>query len=86
MVVCGGSPAVKRSWDAMPGYRLAYQQLLANPGTAVASGPVVGAAASVDDSVQRALTALASGSSSSTELTRATDGSNAAIAAYNRRI
>jgi sn-glycerol 3-phosphate transport system substrate-binding protein len=79
-------PAVVHAWDAMPGYRLAYEQLLKNPGTAVASGPVMGAATSVNDTIQTALKALASGSSSKVELTRATDRSNSALAAYNSHV
>jgi sn-glycerol 3-phosphate transport system substrate-binding protein len=79
-------PVVTRRWEATPGYRVAYQQLLANPGTAVASGPVIGAAPTVNNVIQEALSALASGSSSSAALTRASEGSNAAIAAYNKRL
>jgi sn-glycerol 3-phosphate transport system substrate-binding protein len=80
------APAVKHSWDATPGYQVAYGQLAQNPGTAVASCPVVGAAGSVDATIQTALMALASGSSSKAELSRATDVGNSAIAAYNRRV
>jgi sn-glycerol 3-phosphate transport system substrate-binding protein len=79
-------PVVTRRWEATPGYRVAYQQLLANPGTAVASGPVIGAAPTVNNVIQEALSALASGSTSSAALTRASEGSNAAIAAYNKRL
>ena len=79
-------PAVTHRWEETPGYRLAYQQLLANPGTALASSPVIGAAASVDNVIEEALSALASGSSSSAALNRATEGANDAIEAYNKTV
>ena len=70
----------------VPGYRIAYEQVASSPGTAASSGPVIGAAASVDAGVQAAMEALASGADASTELARAVNGGNAAVRSYNKRI
>jgi multiple sugar transport system substrate-binding protein len=79
-------PAVIRSWDATPGYRVAYEQIASSPGSAASSGPLVGSASSIGDAVQSAMAALASGGSPSAELTRAASSANAAIVAYNKHV
>ena len=63
------APAVIQSWDATPGYRVAYEQIASSPGTAASSGPLTGAADSVTDTIQVAMAALASGSGASARLT-----------------
>ena len=79
------APAVVDSWDATPGYRVAYEQIASSPGTAASSGPLIGAADQVGDAVEVAMQGLASGSDASSTLDRAVNSANAAMADYNKR-
>ena len=79
------SPAVTSSWDAVPGYRVAYEQIASSPGNAASSMPLIGAAPSVDAAVQVALQGLASGGNAQSELSRAVAAGNAAMSDYDKR-
>jgi ABC-type glycerol-3-phosphate transport system substrate-binding protein len=79
------SSAVTRSWDAVPGYRVAYEQIASSPGNAASSMPLIGAAPSVDAAVQAALQGLASGGNAQSELRRAVAVGNAAMSDYDKR-
>jgi sn-glycerol 3-phosphate transport system substrate-binding protein len=77
---------VKTSWEANPGYRTAYEQLLSGPGTPVASVPVVGAAAGMIDAFESAMSAVAVGGDATAQLAKAVAESDLAISSYNAKL
>jgi sn-glycerol 3-phosphate transport system substrate-binding protein len=84
------SPLVER-WKAQPGYKVAYDQLLAGPLNDATAGPVIGAygargqglRGAVIDGIQRMLT---EGLSPKDAIAAAARQANAAIVEYNSRV
>jgi len=79
-------PALTQRWAQIPGFKVAYDQILASPSTPATAGPVCGAQKDVDTAIQNALTAISTGTPASTALSQAVASANQAIATYNRRI
>jgi sn-glycerol 3-phosphate transport system substrate-binding protein len=79
-------PAITRAWNAVPGYRVAYDTVLASPTNHATAGAVIGAFPQVSDVINNALSALVSGTAPDTALAQAAATSNQAISAYNARV
>jgi sn-glycerol 3-phosphate transport system substrate-binding protein len=74
-------------WAAVPGFKVAYDQLVTGVENAATAGPVIGDYVGVRKAVQDALQALlTTGTPPKQALDRAASRANAAIREYNRRI
>jgi sn-glycerol 3-phosphate transport system substrate-binding protein len=74
------------TWAAQPGFKVAYQQLLASPPNPVTAGSVTGAAPQLGGAINNALSTLASGGSPKSAIAQAAQNANAAISSYNARV
>ncbi|HXQ62800.1 MAG TPA: ABC transporter substrate-binding protein [Acidimicrobiales bacterium] len=79
-------PALAEAWQKVPGYRVAYEQILASPKDAATAGAVLGAFAQVSSTIDDAITSLASGADPNTALAQAASASNQDISSYNARV
>jgi sn-glycerol 3-phosphate transport system substrate-binding protein len=74
-------------WAAVPGFKVAYDQLVTGVENVATAGPVIGDYVGVRKAVQDALQGLlTAGTPPKEALDRAAERANAAIADYNRRI
>jgi sn-glycerol 3-phosphate transport system substrate-binding protein len=79
-------PSLVKAWDAVPGYRVAYEQILASPRDPATAGAVIGAFPQVSSAINDAITSLASGTAPDTALSQAASAANQAISSYNARV
>ncbi|HEX6312341.1 MAG TPA: ABC transporter substrate-binding protein [Acidimicrobiia bacterium] len=80
-------PAVQQRWAELPGFQVAYDQLLDGKNNLKTAGPVIGAFQAVRQVIEEQQTAmLNAGKSSKAALRDAEQQSNDAIADYNSRI
>ncbi|MFN8037352.1 MAG: ABC transporter substrate-binding protein [Acidimicrobiia bacterium] len=80
-------PEVQAAWAKSPGYRIAYEQLLAGANTDATAGPVVGPYTEVRDAVNGQMAEiLDKGKAPTTALTDAAAKANSIIAEYNDRL
>lgn len=77
---------LQRAWTAVPGYKVAYEQLAASPATVATAGAVSGALPDVENAIVDALTAISNGTAADAALTQAVHTSDAAISSYNARV
>ena len=77
---------VQSVWGANPGYRLAYDQLLASPGTSVTSVPVLGASSATITAFEAAMAQVSQGGKASVQLAKAVTESDTAIHSYNAKL
>jgi sn-glycerol 3-phosphate transport system substrate-binding protein len=75
------------TWAAEPGFKVAYEQLLASPPNPATAGSVTGAAPELGPvAINNALSTLASGGSPAAAIAQAAQNANAAISSYNERV
>ena len=79
-------PVLIQAWNKVPGYRVAYDQILASPSDPATAGAVIGPFSQVSNEIQNAISSLASGTNPDTALAQAAEASNRAISSYNTRI
>jgi sn-glycerol 3-phosphate transport system substrate-binding protein len=79
-------PALVDAWQTVPGYRVAYEQILASPMNPATAGAVIGAFAQVSNNINDAITSLASGANPNAALAEAASASNQDISSYNARV
>ncbi len=79
-------PRLVQAWDSVPGFRVAYKQILASPRDPATAGAVIGAFAQVSGAINDAVTSLASGAKPDVALAQAAQASNQAISTYNARV
>jgi len=79
-------PALVDAWQSVPGYRVAYEQILASPKDPATAGAVIGAFAQVSSTINDAITSLASGTNPVAALAQAAGASNQDISSYNARV
>jgi sn-glycerol 3-phosphate transport system substrate-binding protein len=80
-------PAMQQLWAKIPGYKVAYDQLVTGPSNTATAGPVIGDYQGVRDAVRNAEEAMFSnGVKSNTALAQAVKNATAAIQAYNARV
>ena len=79
-------PALVEAWAKVPGYRVAYEEIVASPTNSATAGPVTGAFSQVGNAINDALTTLASGAKPDTALAQAAAACNQAITSYNARV
>jgi sn-glycerol 3-phosphate transport system substrate-binding protein len=79
-------PSLVKAWDAVPGYRVAYEQILASPRDPATAGAVIGAFPQVSSAINDAITSLASGTAPDAALSQAASAANQAISSYNARV
>ena len=77
---------MQQAWSAVPGYKVAYEQLERSPATTATAGGVSGAASQIGTDVTNMLTAIANGQSPASALSAAVQACNQAIASYNSRV
>jgi sn-glycerol 3-phosphate transport system substrate-binding protein len=78
---------IKKRWAEVPGFKVAYDQLLAGVDNEATAGPVIGDYVGVRKAVEDALQAmLTTGTPPKQALDRAAQRANAAIAEYNSRV
>ncbi|MGD0255283.1 MAG: ABC transporter substrate-binding protein [Acidimicrobiales bacterium] len=75
-----------QAWSKVPGYRVAYNQILASPANPATAGAVIGSFSQVSDAINNAISSLGSGANPDTALARAAATSNQAISSYNARL
>jgi sn-glycerol 3-phosphate transport system substrate-binding protein len=81
-----GSPVVARAWSAVPGYRVAYEQVRQSPADTATAGGLSGAFADVETAIVDALTAISNGTPADAALSQAVQAANQAISTYNSRV
>jgi len=79
-------PMVAKAWSAVPGYRVAYNQILASPVDTATAGAVTGPFNQVSNEINNAITSLASGVSPDNALAQCASACNQAISSYNSRL
>jgi sn-glycerol 3-phosphate transport system substrate-binding protein len=80
-------PAIQQLWAKIPGYKVAYEQLVNGPSNVATAGPVIGDYISVRNAVRNAEEAMfSSGVNSKAALAQAQTNATAAIQAYNARV
>ena len=80
-------PAVQQRWTELPGFKVAYDQLLTGPNNAATAGPVIGDYDGARDAVKQGFEQLISGGKSPKAALKATkQATDAAISEYNERI
>jgi sn-glycerol 3-phosphate transport system substrate-binding protein len=73
-----------QAWSRIPGYRVAYDQILASPSDPATAGAVIGPFSHVVDAINNAITSLgSSGAKPDTALAQAAATCNQAISSYN---
>ena len=78
---------IQKRWAEVPGFKVAYDQLLAGATNAATAGPVIGDYAGVRKAVEDALQAMVTtGTPPKQALDRAAQRANAAIKDYNARV
>jgi sn-glycerol 3-phosphate transport system substrate-binding protein len=78
---------IKKRWAEVPGFKVAYDQLLAGVDNEATAGPVIGDYVGVRKAVEDALQAMVTtGTPPKQALDRAAQRANAAIAEYNTRV
>jgi sn-glycerol 3-phosphate transport system substrate-binding protein len=82
-----GLPAIQDLWARIPGYKVAYDQLVTGVANVATAGPVIGDYAGVRNAVRNAQASMfSSGTSPKSALAAALQAANAAIAHYNDRV
>jgi len=79
-------PVLTQAWSKVPGYLVAYNQILASPSNPATAGAVIGPFSQVSDTINNAISSLGSGANSDTALARAAVACNQSIASYNARV
>ncbi len=79
-------PVITERWASLPGFRVAYDQILASPATPATAGAVSGPSTQVDNAIQAGLTALSSGAAPGASLAEAVRTADDALASYNARL
>jgi len=79
-------PSITQAWASVPGYRVAYNQILASPANPATAGAVIGAFNQVSNAINDAITSLASGTKPDTALANAATACDQAISSYNARV
>jgi len=79
-------PSVTDAWSNVPGYRVAYEQILASPTNPATAGAVIGPFSQVSSAINDAITSLASGTRPDTALSDAASACDQAISSYNSRV
>jgi sn-glycerol 3-phosphate transport system substrate-binding protein len=79
-------PSLVEAWQAVPGFRVAYEEIVASPANPATAGATTGAFAQVSSAINDALSSLASGTSAQSALSEAASACNQAISSYNSRI
>jgi sn-glycerol 3-phosphate transport system substrate-binding protein len=74
------------TWAAEPGFKVAYEQLLASPTNPATAGSVTGAAPELLVAMNNALSTMASGGSPSSAIAQAVQNADSAISSYNERV
>jgi sn-glycerol 3-phosphate transport system substrate-binding protein len=78
---------IKKRWAEVPGFKVAYDQLVAGATNAATAGPVIGDYAGVRKAVEDALQAMVTtGTSPKQAIDQAAQRANAAIKDYNARV
>jgi sn-glycerol 3-phosphate transport system substrate-binding protein len=81
-----GLSVLDRAWAAVPGYRVAYDQILHSAPSVATAGAVTGPLSQIDANIVNAFTSLASGTSPAAALASAVSLSNSDIASYDQRL
>jgi sn-glycerol 3-phosphate transport system substrate-binding protein len=82
-----GLPAIQSIWSRIPGYKVAYDQLVTGVTNLATAGPVIGDYFGVRAAVRDAQESMfSSGASPKAALAAALKAANTAIAAYNARV
>lgn len=80
-------PAVQQRWAELPGFKVAYDQLLTGPNNVATAGPVIGDYDGVRDAVKQGFELLVSGSQKSkAALKTAKREADSVVQEYNERI
>jgi sn-glycerol 3-phosphate transport system substrate-binding protein len=80
-------PAIQQLWARIPGYKVAYDQLLTGVNNVATAGAVIGDYLGVRNAVRNAEEAMfSSGAKASAALAQAQQNASAAIQAYNARV
>jgi sn-glycerol 3-phosphate transport system substrate-binding protein len=80
-------PAIQQLWARIPGYKVAYDQLVGGVNNVATAGAVIGDYLGVRNAVRNAEEAMfSSGAKPSGALSQALQNANSAIAAYNARV
>jgi sn-glycerol 3-phosphate transport system substrate-binding protein len=80
-------PAIQQLWAKIPGYKIAYDQLITGVSNVATAGPVIGDYLGVRDAVRNAEESMfTSGVTPKAALTAAAKNADAAISAYNARV
>ncbi len=79
-------PVLTQAWSKVPGYLVAYNQILASPSNPATAGAVIGPFSQVSDTINNAISSLGSGANPDTALARAAAACNQSIASYNARV
>jgi sn-glycerol 3-phosphate transport system substrate-binding protein len=80
-------PAIQQLWATIPGYKVAYDQLLTGPANTATAGPVIGDYQGVRDAVRNSWESMISNNvKPATALAAAAKNATAAIQAYNARV
>ncbi len=79
-------PVLKARWASLPGFRVAYDQILSSPVTAATAGAVMGPASQIDTAIQDALSSVSQGRPAAASLAQAAATANQALSSYNSRV
>lgn len=80
-------PAIQQLWAKIPGYKVAYDQLVTGPSNTATAGPVIGDYQGVRDAVRNSWESMFSnGVAPAAALAAAAKNATAAIQAYNARV
>jgi sn-glycerol 3-phosphate transport system substrate-binding protein len=80
------SPEVQALWAKLPGYKVAYDQLLNGPSNTATAGPVIGDYTGVQNAVREAWQRMLSGGTPKAALKEASKNADAAMQEYNSRV
>jgi sn-glycerol 3-phosphate transport system substrate-binding protein len=80
------SPQVQAVWAEIPGYKVAYDQLLTGPSNIATAGPVIGDYTGVQNAVREAWQRMLSGGTAKAALKEAAKNADAAMQEYNSRV
>jgi sn-glycerol 3-phosphate transport system substrate-binding protein len=80
-------PAIQQLWAKIPGYKVAYDQLVTGVNNVATAGPVIGDYLGVRDAVRNAEESMFTGGTNpNSALASAFNNANSAISAYNARV
>lgn len=79
-------PVLKSRWTSLPGFRVAFDQIVASPVSIATAGPVMGPAGQIDTAVEDALTSVSHGAPAAKSLAEAAATANQTLSSYNSRV